>query len=82
MSDTTSIRVTKLARHQAGPTGRPYWTARLTENGTTIEVDCYWGSWQVLDGARRRECLPRHAAALQERVRPLEKAEAGRPGAD
>ncbi len=58
-----------------------FWRARVT-NGVTIDVDRRAGSWQAdvrsAPGARsftRRDVLPDVAKALQERVRPLERAE-------
>lgn len=62
-----------------------FWRARVTCDGVTLDVDRQFGSWQadVRAGPRRRsfrriDVLPDVAAALQDRVRPLEKAERGR----
>lgn len=70
------FRITQL-RHEAG-----YWQARVSVNGDTLDVDRRCGSWQasVRDAPRastfhRRELHPEVAAALQVRVRPLEKRE-------
>lgn len=60
---------------------RGFWRARVT-NGATYDVDRSAGSWladrRTRVGARtftRCEVLPHVAAALQQRVRPLERAE-------
>jgi hypothetical protein len=59
-----------------------FWRARVT-NGTTVDVDRRYGAWQgeirAAPGSRsfvRREVMPDVAKALQDRVRPLERAEA------
>lgn len=70
------LRITKLERD---PTGS-YWTARATLGGETVCVDCRWGSWQIVERVRgrevaRRDCVPALAAALQDRLRPLERRE-------
>lgn len=59
-----------------------FWRARVTIDGRTLDVDRRHGSWQanrrVRTGARtftRCDVLPAVAAALQLRVRPLERAE-------
>ena len=71
------FRITKLERAERG------WTAHVSVDGDTINVDCRYGSWQaqlrVRPGARefvRRDLHPAVAAALQAKVRPLEKREA------
>jgi hypothetical protein len=68
---TVTLRITKLARdHTEG-----FWRARVSANGTTINVDRRYGSWQAQIGERRREVLPRVAAALQKQVRRREYRE-------
>jgi len=55
-----------------------HWTATLTIYGTTYAVDRSVGSWRVTpkpDAKRWRELPYRYAAAIQERVRVIEKAE-------
>lgn len=52
-----------------------FWTAHVTANGDTLCADRRHGSWQFVVGESRREVLPFVALALQERVRPLERAE-------
>lgn len=71
MHDRPDIRITCLRRDAA----RGHWTARVTgPDGQTVDVDCQHGSWQTTNGTRR-DVLPPVAAALQERVRPLERGE-------
>jgi hypothetical protein len=73
-----TLTITKLARDEAG-----VWRARVTgTDGVTVDVDRRWGSWQaeVRSSPRsrtfeRRDVLPHVALALQDKVRPLEKAE-------
>lgn len=52
-----------------------YWTATLRANGHSILVSRKSGSWQTPpdEQGRTREVLPAFAAALQERVRKLER---------
>lgn len=76
--ETGGLRVTQLRRD---PTGG-YWTARVSLDGTTIDVDRCDGSWMAsvrrAPGHRtfvRREVLPFVAAVLQDRVRRLERQE-------
>lgn len=71
------LTITKLERNGDG-----IWTARVSLNGQTINVDRRYGSWQALvpDERRgnkpvRREIRPEVAAALQDKVRPIEKKE-------
>lgn len=74
----TEFIITKLERHpEAG-----YWTARVSAGGETIEVDKRYGSWHAIvrdePGVRRfhrQFVLSPVAAALQERVRRLERKE-------
>lgn len=68
--------ITKLERQDG------YWTARVSAGGVTVAVDRRYGSWQALvrdapglHSFHRAEVLPAVAAALQERVRPVERAE-------
>lgn len=65
----TGINITNLARVDG------YWTAQLTGNGQTIDIDTRSGSWLTApdEANRTREVLPHVAAALQERVRKLER---------
>jgi hypothetical protein len=77
MSDRRPFTITMVRRDPE----HGFWRARVT-NGTTVDVDRRDGSWKAevrtAPGARtfvRREVMPRVAAALQERVRPLERAE-------
>lgn len=73
MSATATRRpftITQLRRDERG-----HWTARLTLDGRTFAVSRSSGSWTVRDGERERILLPYFAAALQERVRPIERAE-------
>lgn len=58
-----------------------FWRARVT-NGASYDVDRRYGSWQAEVRAAprshtfvRRDVMPQVARALQERVRPLERAE-------
>lgn len=77
MSDDTGDRrpftITCVRRNGGG-----FWTARVTADGQTLDVDRAPGSWRVTPtepGATWRELLPRVALALQKRVRPLETRE-------
>lgn len=74
MSDRRPFTITLLRRDPE----HGFWRARVT-NGTTIDVDRRHGAWQgeyEIDGViERREVMPHVAAALQDRVRPLERAE-------
>jgi hypothetical protein len=74
---TRPFTITLLRRHPE----HGYWTAHVT-NGHTIEVDKRFGSWQAVvrdrPGSRkvhREFVLPHVAAALQAKVRVLEKRE-------
>lgn len=74
MSFRREFTITKLERSPEG-----HWRANVTMTGKTITVDRQFGSWQVppSNGSTgRRDVLPDIAAALQARVRPLEKKEA------
>lgn len=71
------LTITKLRRDHG------YWQARVTAGGRTINVDRRYGSWQAepdndyADGSgRRTDVLPYVAAALQAKVRPIEKRSA------
>ncbi len=72
------VIITKLHRDEEGD-----WCARVSDgNGTTLDVDRKYGSWHALvprvKGSTLRvrvEVMPHVAAALQDKVRPLEKAE-------
>lgn len=57
-----------------------YWRARVSAGGVTLNVHRRYGSWlaevRPRPGVRHvelREVLPHVAAALQARVRPLER---------
>ena len=68
------LRITKLERDPA----HGFWRARATAGGRTVEVDCRYGSWQVVERHRgsevgRRFATPALAEALSARVRPLER---------
>lgn len=52
-----------------------FWTAHVTAGGETVHVDRRYGSWHAVRGTRRAEVLPHVAAALQQRVRRLERNE-------
>lgn len=52
-----------------------HWTAHVTINGHVSHVDRRYGSWHLTRGTTRADLRPEIAAALQARVRPLEKAE-------
>ncbi len=76
MSERRAFTITCLQRDPDGG----FWRARVT-NGVTIEVDRRFGSWQAnvrsAPGARsfeRRDVLPDVARALQEKVRPMDRA--------
>lgn len=49
------------------------WTAHVSTDGRTYKATRRHGSWSLLDGHSEIEALPHIAAALQDRVRPLEK---------
>lgn len=55
------------------PTG--YYSARVVSGTTSVEVSRRFGSWMTPpdDRNRMREVLPHVAAALQDRVRRLER---------
>lgn len=84
MNGRRALTITSVRRDPDGG----FWRARVTIDGHTLDVDRRYGSWQ---GLRRRaprsrewvrcEVLADVAAALQARVRPLERAErlAARP---
>jgi hypothetical protein len=71
-----TLTITKLRRCEAG-----YWTARVTgADGVTVDVDKQFGVWhaEVREQPHsrkkvRRDVLPHVAAALQAKVKPLEK---------
>ncbi len=70
------LRITKLERDPSGG----YWTARATLGGETVRVDRRYGSWRVVEFVRgrevaRRDAAPALAAALQNKVTPLERKE-------
>lgn len=65
-----TLTITKVERDDAG-----HWHARVTPpGGVTIPVDRIHGSWQTSTNPRR-EVMPHIAAALQDKVRPIENAE-------
>lgn len=61
------LTITKLSNEDG------YWTARVTLNGQTVDVDRRYGSWHAFKVNRetrtRHDVMPAVAAALQERVR-------------
>lgn len=75
-----SLTITKLRRDADG-----FWRARVTgADGNTYDVDRRFGSWQAdvrpYPHARstvRRDVLAWVAAALQAKVRPLERRAGG-----
>lgn len=81
MSNTDSTRRPFTITNVHRDPEHGFWRARVT-NGVTLDVDRRYGSWQadvrVKRGARtftRQDVMPHVAAALQQRVRPLERAE-------
>ena len=69
------LTITKLTLQPEG-----YYTARVSSNGQTFNVDNKFGSWQaeVRNGPRqrsfcRRDVLPRVAAALQDKLPATER---------
>lgn len=60
--------------------GRAYWTARVVVGKTWIAVNTIHGSWQAdlshIGTPIRCDVQPHVAAALQAKVRPLERREA------
>ena len=75
----TNRRPFTITKLQRGSTG---WEARVSCDGTTVEVDRRDGSWLATVRTRpkartfdRREVLPHVAAELQRKVRRLEKRE-------
>lgn len=76
MSHQRELTITKLHFCEHG-----YWKARVTgADGVTVEVDRRYGVWhaevRVSPRSRRmvrRDVLPHVAAALQAKVKPLEK---------
>lgn len=77
MTDRRPFTITMVRRDPE----HGFWRARVT-NGVTVDVDRRDGSWKAEvrteSGSRtfvRREVMPHVAAALQDRVRPLERAE-------
>lgn len=55
---------------------RPYWSARVVRGTSSLDVDTRSGSWLATVKGHRCDIDPRVAAALQAKVRPLEKKEA------
>ena len=70
MSARRDFSITKV---EIAPEG--FYRARIVIDGTAYPVDRRYGSWALLCGETRREVLPYYAAALQARVRPLERRE-------
>lgn len=74
---TTTARrdfsITCFRRHP----GEGYWTAHVTSDGQTFDVDRRNGSWRLWDDVREmwREVLPHVAVALQQRAREAERKE-------
>ena len=74
--NSRDLTITKLERAPEG-----YWRARVTgPDGVTVDVDRRDGAWfaEVRAAPRsqtmvRRDVLPHIAAALQAKVRPLER---------
>lgn len=71
MSDRRPFTITCVRRDP----DRGYWTAHVVVDGRVHHVDRRYGSWHVVTRTARREVLPDVARALQDRVRPLERAE-------
>lgn len=65
--------ITCLRRHPEGG----YWTAHVSTDGFTFDVDRKTGSWRIWDPDRNmwREVLQHVAVELQTRVRRAERAE-------
>jgi hypothetical protein len=53
-----------------------HWTAVLNVDGIDYRASREHGSWQTERGGVRRDVLPRAAAALQDRVRHIERKRA------
>lgn len=72
------ITITKLQRDEYG-----VWTARVSRDGSTIPVTRRFGSWGTIpDDAGRWSHLPyEFAAALQKRVRSIERRESSEKAA-
>lgn len=78
MSAQRELTITKLERAPEG-----FWRARVTgADGVAVPVDRRYGAWfaEVRKAPRsrtmvRRDVLPHVAAALQAKVRPIEKRE-------
>jgi len=76
---TRELTITKLRRES----GEEFWRANVTgPDGVTVAVDRQFGSWQgeVRTAKRsrefeRRDVLAYVAAALQAKVRPIERRE-------
>lgn len=68
MSQRRGLTITCLQKHPE----HGYWTAHITANGVTLNVDRKHGSWLIVEQAngfeRRREVLPYVAEALQARL--------------
>ena len=69
-----SFQIRDLERHDARA-GDHYWTARVVSGAVSIDVDSRDGSWLVRAGNGIREVALEVAAALQAKVRPLERRE-------
>lgn len=65
------MRITQVRRDS----DKGFWRARVNLDGTGVEVHRRYGSWMT-DTTPMRDLLPWVSAALQDRVRPLENAEA------
>lgn len=71
--DRRPFTITKLHRDDKG-----IWYARVTVDGEGHDVDRKYGSWRLtpaVEGGPYRELLPGIVHALQDKVRPIEKAE-------
>lgn len=80
MSDRRPFTITQVRRDDEG-----VLRARVSTDGVSVDVDRSCGSWladvRVAKGHRtfeRREVLPHVAAALQAKVRRLDKVEVAR----
>lgn len=66
-TEAPRLTVTCVRDHPDG-----YRTARVSANGTTVDVDDRYGSWQAVQRKRgtetRREVLPPVARVLQKRA--------------
>lgn len=79
MGQRRPFTITKVQRHPEGG----HWTARVSCDGVTVDVDRRYGSWQAnvrrSPGARsfaRRFVLPHVAAELQRKISTAEAREA------